>query len=163
MSRPHLSKPGRIHRIWPVLRTLCGYVAAGLIVAMMCLTGTDVVARYFFNAPVKGAFELTEIMLAALVFVAMPITTGSRAHIEVELFNPRSEMLGKVMSAFGTLCGVVVFAVLSYEIWLHASRLAKYGQVSNSLEIPLSLIAYLVSGCCALCLVVLIIPRQPER
>jgi TRAP-type mannitol/chloroaromatic compound transport system permease small subunit len=44
------------------------YVAAAVLMALMVLTCVDVGGRYFFNRPVWGAFELTEMMLAALIF-----------------------------------------------------------------------------------------------
>ena len=48
-----------------LLGLACLLVLAGLI-GLTCL---DVVARYAFNSPIKGAYELTQLMLASLVFL----------------------------------------------------------------------------------------------
>ena len=38
---------------------LLGVVASAILFAMMLLTVVDVVARYAFNRPLRGAFEVT--------------------------------------------------------------------------------------------------------
>ncbi|RCV85674.1 TRAP transporter small permease subunit, partial [Vreelandella rituensis] len=43
-------------------------VAGATLFALMLLTTADVVGRYFFNAPILGTVELTQQMLAAVVF-----------------------------------------------------------------------------------------------
>lgn len=153
---------GRRQQIWLFIQTILGWISAGLLVTMMCLTGADVIARYLFNAPIKGAFELTEILLALLIFAAMPLTTGLGQHIEVALFDTKNRATKRYLTIFAKACAVLVFSLLAFEIWGHGARLARYGQVTNSLEIPLSLIAYLVAGFCALSVLVLIIAKKPK-
>lgn len=145
---------------WHYLEKTLGLVCAALLVAMMSLTAVDVIARYLLNAPIKGAFELTEILLACLVFAAMPITTGAREHIEVELFDPKSVPMRRMLAAIATLSGIVVFAVIGFEIFEYAGRMAKYGQTTNSLKIPLAYIGYVAAAGCALCVAVLVLVRN---
>ena len=59
--------------------------------ALIGLTCVDVVARYAFNSPVNGAYELTELLLASLIFLALPLTTAAGEHIEVELLDGLQE------------------------------------------------------------------------
>ncbi|MGB3313498.1 MAG: TRAP transporter small permease, partial [Albidovulum sp.] len=131
-------------------------------VAMMCLTGADVIARYLFNTPIRGAFELTEILLACFVFSALPLTTGLRGHIEVELIDPKSRHIRRALGLLATASGVIVFAVLAYEIFEYAGRMAKYGQTTNSLQIPLAYVGYTAAGFCAVCVAVLVLVRDPR-
>ena len=44
------------------VEALLGVVASVVLLAMMALTVVDVVARYVFSRPVRGAFEVTEVM-----------------------------------------------------------------------------------------------------
>lgn len=148
---------GRAQRAWPILGRVLGTVCAVVLVAMALLTSVDVVARYGLNSPIKGAFELTEILLACLVFLSFPIAARDGAHIEVELFDTtRKPLLDRFRKALVALSGLVVFGVLAYQIWRHAVKLDGYGQVTNSLEIPLALVGYLASSCCLVTFVVLI-------
>ena len=56
-----------------VIGPLLGYVAGILLFCLMTLTCIDVIGRYFFNTPVTGGFELTEMMLAALIFFGLSL------------------------------------------------------------------------------------------
>ena len=53
--------------IGQVLQSTLGVGAALLLFSLILVTCVDVVGRYFFSAPLSGAFEITEILLAALV------------------------------------------------------------------------------------------------
>lgn len=162
MSQPDHLNNGQSHGFWPAIHRALGLICAALLVAMMCLTGADVIARYVFNAPIKGAFELTEILLACLVFAALPMATGAREHIEVELFDPKSPRLRRILSLIGTASGILVFAVLAFEIFEYAGRMAKYGQVTSSLNIPLSYVGYFAAACCGLCVLILLFVKNPR-
>jgi TRAP-type C4-dicarboxylate transport system permease small subunit len=44
-----------------------GSVGAGVIFALMLITGIDVIGRYLFHSPLVGAFEMSELALAIMV------------------------------------------------------------------------------------------------
>jgi TRAP-type C4-dicarboxylate transport system permease small subunit len=51
--------------VW--LEAVLGFTSAAVLFLMMFVTAVDVVGRYVFNKPLNGGFELTEMMLAALI------------------------------------------------------------------------------------------------
>src|SRR5258707_10984481 len=67
---------------------LLGYAAAAVMLFLMLLTCVDVVGRYFLNKPLTGGFELTEVLLASLIFAGLPLVTLRGDHITVDLFDP---------------------------------------------------------------------------
>lgn len=126
------------------LRHLFGGIAAALLFAMMCLTFVDVVLRYVFNAPVPGGFELTELMLASLVFLGLPLVTLHREHVAVDLFDrfvpaalrgPRDLLIEAVC----TVCA----AVLCWRMWHKAMESVSYGDITSVLELPLAPVFFL--------------------
>jgi len=123
---------------------LLGLACLAVLAAMIALTCVDVVARYLFNSPVNGAYELTQLLLASLIFLALPLTTAAGEHIEVELLDG---LKSKVFQAFGAICAGVatvgVFALVALELFEHAEKLQRREQVTDSLEIPLYLIGWL--------------------
>ncbi|MES0826865.1 TRAP transporter small permease [Ruegeria sp. SCP11] len=129
-------------------RTL-GAGAALILFCLILITCVDVIGRYFLNAPLSGAFELTEILLAALVFLALPLTTERREHIEVDLLNM---ILGKhtqrLLSAFAGLFSAALLATFSWRLFTHAAKAAHDGAVSNALEVPLAPFGYLAGISC---------------
>ncbi len=66
--------PVRRTRARLVLATICG----AMLLAMMGLTVADVLGRYLLGAPITGATELTEMMLAAVIFLGLPAVSLDR-------------------------------------------------------------------------------------
>ena len=90
-----------------------GNVFCYLIIFMM-LTGVyEVAMRYFFNRPVMGTYELSELMLAAIVFFGLAYTAVEQGHIRVDLIT---SILPKKIQAFlddiATLTGIGIFTLI---------------------------------------------------
>ncbi|WP_210191307.1 TRAP transporter small permease [Rhizobium sullae] len=119
---------------------------AGLVL----VTCIDVVGRYLFDSPLGGAFELTQVLLGALVFVALPLTTAAGAHVEVDLLVP---LLPQAMvRVLGWLGGIVTAAVLLYFafrlIILTQGHLA-VGTRTAALGLPMWVLGVIgVASCC---------------
>ena len=143
---------------WRKLRRgTLGVAAAALLMTMMVVTSVDVIGRYLFNSPLSGAFEMTELMLAALVFIGLPLATYRDEHINVDLLDAimpekviRSQQI--VMSWLSAL----VMVILSYQLWHKALSLQADGSVTNTIEIPLAPFAYLMSVTCLVSAIVMV-------
>jgi len=144
LPQPQTEAPGRIARIRRGAAFLLGLACLCVLAALIGLTCIDVVARYAFNSPVTGAYELTEILLATLIFLALPLTTAAGEHIEVELLDGlKSSLLKRMGTIAAAVCTVGVFGAIALEMADHAEKLARRGRVTDSLEIPLSLVGWL--------------------
>lgn len=155
MTGPHPSNlpgegPHQTFSVWRGLERGLGLACAAVLTIMMLLTGADVLARYVFNAPIKGAFELTEILLVCFVFSAMPLAMLANAHIEVELWEPKTALGDIIRLIVSGAAALMVFGGLAWQLFDHAQRLKSYGSVSNSLEIPLYIIAFIAMVGCIL-------------
>ena len=71
------------------ISTFFGYLGAIALFAMMILTTVDVAGRYLFNAPVLGAFEITEYLILILVFSFLADTQSQKIHVSVDLLFER--------------------------------------------------------------------------
>jgi len=135
---------GWITRIRPVANAALGSTCLLVLFGLIGLTCVDVVARYAFNSPVSGAYELTEILLATLIFLALPLTTLAGEHIEVELLDGmKSRILKQLGTVIAGVCTVAIFAVIAAELLDHADKLQRRETVTDSLEIPLYLVGWL--------------------
>ena len=137
---------------------MLGVFGAFLLFSMMVLTFIDVWGRYIFNAPVPGGFEITELMMATLIFAGLPLVTLNDEHISVDLidqFFPRS-LLRWRDALVGILCTVMV-AVLSHRMWLKAQEQAEYGDMTAALYIPVAPVTYFMAVTSALTCVLLIV------
>ena len=84
---------------------------------MMLLTFVDVVARYVFNRPLRGAFEVTELMLLVLIFAGLPLVSFADEHAVMDfidrLLGPAARSAGSRRARAGASRGVHVPARLA--------------------------------------------------
>lgn len=112
--------------------------AAAVLTAMMFLMVADVFCRYMLNRPILGAFELTELMMAILVFFSLAYTHLRKKHISVDVFVivlPKRTQ--QILQAFGSLLGLGLFSLMTWQIVLYALRLYRVHQRSIDLGLPL--------------------------
>lgn len=117
-----------------------------ILTLMVMVTTLDVLGRYIFHAPIHGAYESNEFLLAILIFSALPHVTLHNQHLTVSLLD---SVLSKRTKQFQRMIIALIsgggLAILSYYLWLHAMQLADYGDRSNALDIPIAPVAYLIS------------------
>lgn len=125
------------------LKNILIAISATTILAMMVLTGIDVLGRYVFSAPVPGAFELTEFGMAIAVFSALPIVSLQRKHITADLLTGSlNRYLQKAQRVFCDSCGFCFFAFVAWRLWLQAGQTMEYGTTAGLLELPLAPLSY---------------------
>ena len=103
---------------------------------MMCLTFVDVVARYVFNRPLRGAFEVTELLLVVLIFGGLPLVSHADEHVTMDFID---KLLGARwrdlwQRAVQVLCAALMF-LLTWLVWIKANRIAAYGDATDVLRI----------------------------
>jgi len=111
-------------------------VASVILLAMMFLTVVDVVARYAFNRPLRGAFEVTELMLLVLIFAGLPLVSFSDEHATMDfidrILGPRSR---RWLEAFVQLINAAFMFLLTWLVWLKADRIWGYRDSTDVLRI----------------------------
>lgn len=127
------------------------YVSAIVMFVMMLVTLVDVVGRDLFQAPLPGGFEITELLLAALIFLGLPIITAEGGHVDVDLLDSITPPWFKaIQAACVTLVSTVCFGILSWTMWRFAIRTYEYQDTTAVLQIPYSGLVFLMAICCTL-------------
>jgi TRAP-type C4-dicarboxylate transport system permease small subunit len=126
------SEPGWERRVEAAL----GVAASAILFAMMLLTFVDVVARYVFSRPVRGAFEVTELMLVVLIFAGLPLVSYADEHVTMDfidrLLGPRARArLERGVHVVTT----AIMALLAWLVWLKADRIWGYRDATDVLRI----------------------------
>ncbi|MBV1789981.1 TRAP transporter small permease [Marinobacterium sp. D7] len=120
--------------------------AALIMLLMMLLTLVDVLGRYLFDAPVTGAFEVTELMLASVIFLGLPLVTAEGGHIVVDILDSAlGPRLRLVQQWTVGLINIAAFAVLSWMLWEHAFKVYRYEDTTAVLQIPYAGLAFLIA------------------
>jgi TRAP-type C4-dicarboxylate transport system permease small subunit len=127
-----------------------GVAASAILFCMMTLTFVDVVARYVFNRPLRGAFEVTELLLVVLIFGGLPLVSHADEHVTMDFID---KLLGRHRSlwrrAVQALCAAIMF-LLTWLVWLKADRIAAYGDATDVLRIVYGPFVYFMAVMIAL-------------
>lgn len=148
MAEPPDGAAGRADddRVGRAFDDALGTLAAAILFVLMMLTTVDVAGRYLFNAPLPGGFEITELMMAALVFAAMPAVTRREDHIVIDLLDflvPPS--LVRTRQVIVNLLCAVLAGLWAWRTWTLGIRLDGYGEVTEYLQIPLAPICWFIA------------------
>ena len=118
------------------VEALLGVAASAILLGMMLLTVVDVVAHYGFNRPVRGAFEVTELMLLVLIFAGLPLVSFADEHAVMDfvdrVLGPRARgALGRGVQALNA----AFMFLLAWLTWLKADRIWAYRDATDVLRI----------------------------
>jgi TRAP-type C4-dicarboxylate transport system permease small subunit len=123
-----------------------GIASAATLTMMMMVTVADVVLRYLFAAPIRGAFELTELGLLVLIFAGLPLVSRADEHVTMDFIDralpPRAQLF--FIRAVHAVTATVLL-VLAWLMWLKAGKIGDYGDTSESLKIPLAPFVYFMA------------------
>jgi len=130
---------------------LLGVAASAILLAMMVLTVVDVVARYVFSRPVRGAFEVTELMLLVLIFAGLPLVSFSDEHAVMDfvdrILGPRGQR--GLQRAVQAVNAAFMF-LLAWLTWLKADRIWAYRDATDVLRIVYGPFVYFMAVTLAL-------------
>lgn len=118
---------------------------------MMALTFVDVVARYVFNRPLRGAFEITELLLLVLIFAGLPLVSHADEHVTMDFVDRLLPARGRDLWKRGVqlVCAAIMF-LLAWLIWIKAGRIAAYQDATDVLRILYGPFVYFMAAMIAL-------------
>jgi len=132
-----------------------GIAASALLSCLMLVTFVDVVARYLFNRPIRGAFEITELLLLVLIFAGLPLVSHADEHVTMDFIDRMLParavpVLIRVVHAFVA----AVFFFLTWQVLIKAGRISGYGDTTDVLRILVGPFVYFMAA--MICLTALV-------
>jgi TRAP-type C4-dicarboxylate transport system permease small subunit len=102
---------------------------------MMLVTVADVALRALFNLPVRGTYEIIELLLAATFFVALPAVFLRDEHITVDLIDTVARRHVPLLKRVAEALAVVVLAVMAWQGWIAARDAVSFNDMTADLGI----------------------------
>ena len=145
------------------LDTLCGLLAAAALFGIMALTLVDVGGRKLMSTSVPGSLELTELMMVAVIFGALPLVALRGEHVVFDSIDPL--LAARVRRLQGIvidgLCALLL-AGMAWLMWVKAGQMVEYGDTTAQLKIPQPPFVYTMSVLCGVtALVHLLLMAEP--
>src|SRR4030042_3938135 len=104
-----------IDRITKTLNRLFIGIASFMMAGLMMIVCTDLMLRYFFNAPFIWATEVTEILLLYITFLGAAQVFRADSHVVIDIFlvfgsARRRRIVGLIRCALvGIVAGILVY------------------------------------------------------
>ena len=140
-----------------------------VLLGLLGLVLFDVVMRYALRLPFLGAYEMTELAMVLIVFLALPYCAATGGHVAVDVLAPILDRPGfRWLNALVHLVGAMLMAVIAWQATLYAFGSAARGEATNMLAIPKQPFELTTAACAALFAVALLVqawralrPPQP--
>lgn len=139
----------RVNLFLTKISDILGYVAIVCLVFLMMGTTADVVLRNFFNIPITGVFEFSELSMVLVVCLGLGWTFIDNGHISVTLLvektSPRTRAL---LNVFAGLVVVIFLICLAYPSTIEAIRSTSIREFRwGVVEVPIWWSKIILSGC----------------
>jgi len=141
-----------------ITRMVNGLGVTSLFVIMV-LIAVDVFGRYFFNKPIPGSFEITDMMMVLIVFFGIAYTGVKGEHVNLGdlLLGRFSNRLRGFIATTTNILSLCLFALIVWQSFQQANILRFKGTVSEILRIPVYPFLWVVTlGSLLLCVVLLL-------
>jgi len=131
--------------VFPVTRVV-GSIGAGFLVLLMLVSLIDVFGRRFFNAPLRGSRELSELCFCFVTFLPLAYCAVKGVHIDVEIMVSRfPKRLQNSLGAAIILCAATMLGMITWQLVVYGTRMYTMNQESAILGIPVYPFLYLAA------------------
>jgi TRAP-type C4-dicarboxylate transport system permease small subunit len=108
-----------------------------LLLLLSLVTCLDALLRKVLSSPISGTFEASELLLAAVIFLAMPYTGLTDGHVSVDALTGRLGARGQdwVVAVNALVCAVVLGAI-AWQLGLVAAEHYRTARTTITARIP---------------------------
>jgi TRAP-type C4-dicarboxylate transport system permease small subunit len=145
--------------------------AGAVLLGLLGLVLFDVFMRYALRLPFLGAYEMSELAMVLIVFLALPYCAATGGHVAVDVLSPLLDRPAfRWLTVVIHLAGAVLMAVIAWQAMLYAIVSGQRGEATNMMGIPKLPFEMVTAACAAIFALVLIVQacrvlrpaRQPE-
>ena len=130
------------------LSTWLEVIAGAALIAVMLLTGCDIVGRAL-GRPIPGTYEIVSFAGGLVIGLAMPITSRVRAHVMMDILVSHVSKRAAFVFHFATrVLGVALFLLIGYASIKMGLNLRESGEVTPTLSLPFYLVTFAMAGAC---------------
>ena len=121
------------------------FVSCFGLAAMVVIICGDVLLRVSGH-PVKGAYDLVRVAGAVTIACSLPVTTAMKGHVAIEYFFQKLNRPWRVgVDSVMRVLMIAAFLLAAYECVGYGSRFLKNGQVTDTIELPIFWVPWLMA------------------
>ncbi len=129
----------RLERIALAVTRALSVVGLVALMALAALTLADGLARWLANRPIEGVRDAGSFIIAVAVACCIPVGLMERANISVRVAaEVLGERAGRVLDALAAAAVWAVVCAMAWQFTLYAGKLARAGETTWILKIPVA-------------------------
>ena len=132
------------------LREAAQFVAAACVTGMLSVAGItmiDVLLRWLARSPIPALNEIVELIFAVAIAACIPAGLANGVNLKVDVLSRwMSVRVRAWLDAAGSAVLLLFFAVLAWQIGLHAGEMLREGRGTVILNVPEAPFLYAVCG-----------------
>lgn len=148
-----------------LLEFCCSLLAATALFAIMALTFFDVLGRKFADQSIPGSLELTELLMVAVIFAALPLVSSRGEHVtfdSLDAYLPAWAL--RVQSVIVNLACAAMLLGVAWLMWRTAGQFFDAGETTPQLKLLKAPFIYTMAVLCGVTgLLHLALAGQPPR
>jgi TRAP-type C4-dicarboxylate transport system permease small subunit len=119
-----------------LISNIFGLIAAIFLAAMLLLTVADVVLRATVNLPIRGVYDLVELLLAGTFFFALPCAFLRDDNITVNSIDDLAPRWVPSLKRVAGALAVAVLVIMAWQGFIAASDSYAFHDVTGDLGLP---------------------------
>jgi TRAP-type C4-dicarboxylate transport system permease small subunit len=125
-------------------------LAGAALFAIMALTFFDVLGRKFLSNSIPGSLELTELLMVAVIFGALPAVSRRGEHVQFDSLDAWLPPVARaVQKAVVGVAATGLLLALAWIMWVTGGQFAESGETTARIGIPKAPFIYAMAVLCA--------------
>ncbi len=131
-------------------------VAGAAVVAMIVVTCIDVIGRRF-GRPLRGTYDIVEILGAITIAGGLPYTTACKGHVAIEFFFQRLSRPGRIIvDTFVRMITIPMFSFLTWRFIHYGLEIKASGQGTSTMGWPIFWLPWWMALCSGVMVLVIV-------
>lgn len=109
-----------------------------MMLGMMFVGATDVIGRYAFNHPIRGALEFQQIMMGGIALLSLGYTQYLKSHIKIDVITQKYPSFAReAVEIIALMVGTIMFFLIAWQGAKIAIQVAYEGRMLENIRLPL--------------------------
>ena len=125
-----------LEKIEVFLNRILMIIGSVAVLSLMALATGNVILRFFFNAPYRGAYEVVGFLGAIVIAFALGDTQRRKGHIVVDILTDKfPKGVNRALDGISYFITMIFFAIVSWQLFVWGMKISKSGEVSETIKI----------------------------
>ncbi|WP_168192280.1 TRAP transporter small permease [Pararhodobacter marinus] len=143
----------RLERPFLIISRAAAILGVLFLLFVAALSVADILTREATGRPIRGAYDLSELLTIIVIAACFPAGLLERRQIKVAFLGAMLPRWGnRALEIFGALCTALMFAAIAYYVTLHAQRVTASNEYTMVLHWPVAPWWWVAAACFWVCI-----------